>query len=319
MASIDAVSVAVPPLHQADIVCESLAAGKHVLCEKPFGIDLNEAGRMFESARKHQRVNAIDFEYRMERGIAELKQQMDLGAIGALRRIHVMWHTRGRSHPSSPWSWQHDLDLGGGVLNNFGSHVLDYVEWLSGCRILSLFARAGISRHERPDTSGVQKEVTAEDNADLLCEMESGVVASLSLSNGYSCASGHRIEMIGDRGRLCYIHEIPSAINQAQLLIETDGGQVRSLPLRQDLPDGFCDPRAVSFRRLAGRFIETISGSSIADLPDFERGLRVRTVLDAARRSIRCREAVTVPTSVPPYGDVKERSIFRYEKTDFKV
>ena len=292
---IDALSVATPPVYQAEIVCAGLAAGKHVLCEKPFGLNLDDAIRMFKSAQESKRVNAVNFEYRMEPGILELKQHIASGAIGKVWRINVDWFTKGRSSPTSSWSWQHDADLGGGVLDNYGSHILDYLEWIGGSLIAKVFAKASVVRRYRQDNQGQQREVTAEDSCDLVCEFESGGVSNLSFSNSYPYTPGHRIEVYGDRGRLVYVHEAPFTPDKAQLCIETEaGGSLRLLQLQTDPPAAALDPRAFSFRRLAARFVAAISGSHILDLPDFQCGLRVRTILEAARRSLQCRKQVVV-------------------------
>lgn len=302
-ALIDALSVATPPAYQAEIVCAGLTAGKHILCEKPFGMNRGEAARMFELAQKHPQVNAVDFEYRMEPGIFELKRQVEGGTIGRVQRMNVVWFTKGRPNLNLPWSWQHDAELGGGVLDSYGSHILDYVEWIGGNRITTVFAKSHRAGGYRKDMQGRQREVTAEDGCDLICDLESGGIANLSFSNGYSFVPGHRIEVYGDQGRLVYTHETPFTQERAQLCVETNsGGGLRPLPLPVDPLTPASDPRVFLFRRLASRFLDAAVGLPVSDLPDFRCALRVRTLLEAARESLWDRKQVVVSSMSSLHG-----------------
>lgn len=292
---IDAVSVATPPGSQAAVVCAALDAGKHVLCEKPFGKSVDDARAMWALAKKRQLVNAVDFEFRMEPGIAALKRQVTVSAIGRIRRVDVSWFTGGRADPSSAWSWQHDAGLGGGVLDGFGSHVVDYVEWMCQSPFVRVFARAQILVRRRKDLEGREREVSAEDSCDLLCDLANGAIANLRFSNASPFASGHRIEIVGEGGRLVYAHELPFRPDQATLAIETDARGLRPIPLESpELAPAGLDTRLFPFRQLAGSFIEAISGRSMPDLPDFHRGLRVRRILEAARRSLTDRRQIVI-------------------------
>jgi predicted dehydrogenase len=293
--SVDAISVAAPPYVQAEIVLTALGAGKHVLCEKPFGLNGEEAARMWEQAQATGRANAVDFEFRMEPGIAALKHLVKSGEIGAVRRIEVRWMTKGGLDPSAPWSWRHDARLGGGVLNGFVSHVLDYVEWISGSRISRVSARCGTVVRNRTDAEGRTRKVTAEDHCELACDLAGGVVVRMMVSNCASSELGHRIEVDGDRGRLVYVHEPPFTPDKASLRIEINARGFRTVPLEPLLAVvGYPDTRIPPFRALAERFVQAATGLTVRDLPDFACGSRVQRILDAARESSRLGKTIAV-------------------------
>jgi len=292
--SVDAISVATPPYVQAEIVCAAVSAGKHVLCEKPFGLNTEEAVRMWESARAAGWANAVDFEFRMEPGIAALKRLIESGEIGAVRRIEVRWLTAGGLDASAGWSWRHDTHLGGGVLNGFVSHVVDYVEWISGSRISRVSARCEILVRERPDAQGGMRPVTAEDRSELLCDLKSGAVAELTVSNCTSSEVGHRIVIQGETGRLLYLHEPPFTPDRISLRVQTNSMGNRDVALEPLSGPAHVDSRVAPFRQLAIRFVEAASGLTERDLPDFSCGLRVRRILDAARESSRLGKAIPV-------------------------
>ena len=282
---IEAISVVTPPSFQAEIVCAALEAGKHVLCEKTFGKDLSEALRMFEVAKNSQLIHAVNFQFRMEPGIKELNRQVEAGAIGQVQRIDVTWLTGGRSDPSLPWSWQYDAELGGGVLNGFGSHVVDYVEWINQSPIVGVFAQSRVLIGYRKDIDGRERKVTAEDSCDLVCDLANGVIANLRFSNCYPFGLGHRIEIYGKQGRLVYSHEMPFTPDKAAVYIETDARGLRPVQLEEPATEANLDTRIAPFRELAVCFVEAVWGHTRRDLPDFSHGLRARKILEAARDS----------------------------------
>ena len=291
---IEAISVVTPPSFQAEIVCAALEAGKHVLCEKTFGKDLSEALRMFEVAKNSQLIHAINFQFRMEPGIRELNRQVKAGAIGQVQRIDVTWLTGGRSDPFLPWSWQYDAELGGGVLNGFGSHVIDYVEWINQSPIVGVFAQSRILIGYREDIDGRKRKVTAEDSCDLVCDLADGVIANLRFSNGYPFGLGHRIEIYGKQGGLVYSHEMPFTPDKAAVYIETDARGLRPVQFEELATEANLDTRIAPFRELAVRFVETVWGHTRCDLPDFSHGLRSRKVLEAARDSEKRQRRISI-------------------------
>jgi predicted dehydrogenase len=85
---VDLVCVTSPPHQHRPAVLAALAAGKHVLCEKPFALDAVQAFEMREAARRAGVLALVDFEFRMLPARAELRRLLHSGAIGALRHVH---------------------------------------------------------------------------------------------------------------------------------------------------------------------------------------------------------------------------------------
>lgn len=291
---IDAVSVVVPPRLHLEIVAAALAAGKHVLCEKPFGKTLQDAKSMTRLWSESNQVGAIDFLFRMEPGIAALKRHVRAGLIGKLKRIDVAWLTGGQAESNRPFGWQHDAAAGGGVLGAMASHVFDYVEWISDSMLNNVYARGQILVPSRPNECAGHENVTAEDCIDLVCELQNGAVLSGRISNCYRYGHGHRIEIDGDEGRLVFHHHPPFKSSDLHLRFRgRSGEQMISDDATAD--DDGADTRIGSFRRLARQFVDQIQGKYTADLPDFNYGLRVRHVLDAAERSLQEGRPVSCP------------------------
>lgn len=125
---IDAVAVATPPHSHCAIVLEALAAGKHVLCEKPFAASLEEAKQMRAAAEKAGVVHLLGCEFRYATGQALATRAIREGRIGEPRLATFMLQMPALADPAGEvpawWSSQED---GGGWLGAYASHVIDQV------------------------------------------------------------------------------------------------------------------------------------------------------------------------------------------------
>jgi len=292
--NIDAVSVTTPPHVQRKIICEALSSGKHILCEKPFGRNLQDAEIMYETAKKTNLVHAVDFQFRMEPGIEALKREIFNGTIGKLIRIDVSWLTGGGLNPSRIWSWQHDADSGGGILGAFGSHVIDYLQWITESKIITVYAGTQILYPFRNNSSGSMKKVSAEDSMDLICELSNGCIANLRLSNCHPYTSGHRIEVFGTKGRIIFSHEKPFTIDEMFLQKENSSSGVEFIKLNRNQITKNIDTRVMAFQQLAKLFVESIHGIPQPDLPTFDVGINVQRVMESARISIKNKSSISV-------------------------
>jgi len=283
---IDAVSIAVPPFAQKEIVCAALSAGKHVLCEKPFGKNLEEAKEMYELAKDSSLVNAVGFQFRMEPGINALKREIQNKTLGDILHIDVTWLTGGGAIPGAKWSWKSDRDKGGGVLGGFVSHVLDYVQWMTNSEISSVNACSKILIPFRVDSDGISKKVTAEDSFDILCCLSNGAGINLRVSNCYKYALGHRIEVYGTSGRISFLHKMPYSPEDITIEMETESGGVGIINLNEYSEKIDTETRFISFKKLAELFINAIRGVGISEIPTFYTGLQIQNIMYTIMQSM---------------------------------
>ncbi len=282
-ADIDAVSIAVPPPAQADLVRRALTAGKAVLCEKPVGCSLAETETLADEAATRGAVNAAGFGFRYDLGIRALRDALRAGGIGMIERIDVAWLTSGGTRRDRPWDWRSDGSAGGGIVDNFLIHVSDYLRWLTGGEIVEAVTRTGIRIIERPDSLARTRSVTAPDVAESLFAMSNGVRASAVVSNAYATALGHRIEVTGTNGRLTFEHRPPFSPNDQSVVRETNEGSTRlpvTLRSADPIQDSSQDSRVALFRGLAMDFVAAIQGEAGSDaLPTFADALAARRPL----------------------------------------
>src|SRR3954463_12200684 len=127
-AGIDMVTVATPPHTHAPLVLEAVAAGKHVMCEKPFARDATEAQAMLDAANAAGVVHLLGTEFRFATGQAQLTRAIAAGVIGEPRFALFMLQIPTHADPSAELpAWWQDASQGGGWLGAHGSHVVDQI------------------------------------------------------------------------------------------------------------------------------------------------------------------------------------------------
>lgn len=278
---VEAVAVAVPPSAQFDVVTAALRAGKHVLCEKPFGIDAGQAARMWALARESHRVCMVDYMFRMAPERVRLKELLDGHEIGRIIRVTVEWTVRGRAAGNSAWSWQFDPSFGGGVLFAFGAHVVDYLQWLVG-PVRSVAAR--LSTRGGPAQSAPMDRPVAADTLDAMMLLDGDIPVSITVSNATPGGRGHWLTIYGERGALIVGNANLADTVIGTRLYQSDAatGALRDIPVVSIAGEGAADGRTLLVGRMAECFAGAIrSGASAA--PSFEDGWRAQVVMDAMR------------------------------------
>ena len=130
---VDVVTVATPPHAHAPIVLEAVAAGKHVLCEKPFARDAVDGRAMLAAAEAAGVVHLLGTEFRFATAQALAARALAAGAIGEPRLATLMLHVPllADSAAMVP-DWWSDRAQGGGWLGAHGSHLIDQVRYTLG-------------------------------------------------------------------------------------------------------------------------------------------------------------------------------------------
>ncbi len=190
---IDAVLVVTPHYSHTTLGIETLAAGKHLLVEKPISVHKADAEKLLTARRDKRQVFAAMFNQRTDPHFRKIKDLIAAGEIGAIRRINWIitdWFRPDAYYRSSPWraTWAGE---GGGVLMNQCAHNLDLWQWLFGMpQRLRAFCRFG-----RYHSIEVEDDVTA------YLEYADGTTGLLVTSTGEAPGT-NRLEIAGERGRL---------------------------------------------------------------------------------------------------------------------
>jgi predicted dehydrogenase len=302
---VDVVSVVVAnPLHRR-IVEGLLAAGKHVLCEKPMAPSVEDAAAMVAAAEASGRQAAIGFTFRRSPAIAAVRDQVQGGAIG--RPLHFnghYWCDYG-CDPRAPMSWRYKGGPGSGALSDIGSHLLDLAEFLCGPirsvrgavlstvvaeRPLPLGTAVG---HAAVEVGEEREPVENEDLVTLTATFASGATGTLSASRvAYGLANSLGFELFASSGAATfdlaragefgYIDDTAAGRTQGyrQVLVGPAHPYLTGgLPM--DFPGvGYGQNDLFAFQARA--FLEQVAGvKGLPPCPSFEEGLRNLRLLDA--------------------------------------
>lgn len=280
---IHAVSIATPPFLHFPIIQEALKQKKSILCEKPFCTTVRQADLLEKMAKKNNIANAVDFEFRYVSHFQELKKQLEKKSIGKINYCKIVWITGGRANKNFPLNWMNYKKLGGGMLLNYGSHVIDYMEWLLG-PISSVAADLKIIKNK--------EAATADDFCNFSLLLQSGVSVQVTLSNVLYGGTGHTLEIYGSEGTLKLSnHNLFDAIN-GFTLTKTDNKDKTAI-IKIKNPPTVTDGRIFPFSRLAKDFIMAIQKKETLT-PTFTTGVRVHQVIATIYKSAHSKKWIKI-------------------------
>jgi predicted dehydrogenase len=174
---LDAVVIAAPPFTHRDDVLAALDAGVHVLCEKPFALNVAQAQEMVDAAKKAGTACGMSHEFRWVPERIALKELIDNGHLAPLREIEITqlagWL---RADGTRKRGWWFDRTRGGGIAGALLSHLIDTATWLAGrppVRSNGLLRTANVAR---TDAQGAF-ESTVDDGAFVTIDYGNGLVA----------------------------------------------------------------------------------------------------------------------------------------------
>ncbi|MET9775913.1 Gfo/Idh/MocA family oxidoreductase [Streptomyces sp. NPDC006367] len=217
---IDLVDICTPGDSHAEIALAALAAGKHVLCEKPLANSVAEAEAMTRAAEEagaRGRLAMVGFNYRRVPATALARRMVAEGRIGRLRHVRVVYLQDWLVDPQAPLTWRlRKEQAGSGSLGDLGAHIVDLAQYLTGERLAGVSALTETFVRERPLPGGTARglsatsaagtgEVTVDDAAVFTGRFASGALASFEATR-YATGRKNalRIELNGERGSLAF-------------------------------------------------------------------------------------------------------------------
>ncbi len=193
---------------------EALKNGKHVLCEKPLGMNLKECEQMLAAAQKAKVVHMVCHNYRRIPAIALAKRIIGEGALGRIYHFRARYAQDRLADPEFPLDWRLQKEFSGsGVHGDINSHIIDLGRYLVGefknvCGLVNTFIP------ERPLADSLAKgarkmgKVTVPDSAAFLGWMDNGVMANLEATRFALGRKNHiEIEINGSKGSIYFDFE----------------------------------------------------------------------------------------------------------------
>ena len=204
---VDALVIATPPEPRFALAQAAIAAGKHLLLEKPVALEAPQIEALQRQALSAGVTVAVDFEYRAVPAFMQLAALLRQNAIGTPWLVKLDWLMGSRADANRPWSWYSQRAAGGGVLGSLGTHAFDTLHWLLGpARSVSCLRSVAIPHRPLSDGSGRLAAVDAEDIALLQLELDTAegqsLPAQVSLASVTRPGRGYWIEVYGSEGTL---------------------------------------------------------------------------------------------------------------------
>lgn len=287
--AVDIVSICTPPDLHREISVAALQAGKHVICEKPTALNVDEAEAMLAAAQAApEQLAIIDHELRFHPQRMMMRQLIKEGYVGTVLHADFTRLGTDRLGATRPWTWWSDATRGGGILGALGSHLLDLARWMIG-RVEALTAQFQIGHLYRTDpATGEQRTVTADDHAHLLLRFANGALGTITVSALTPGGHGMSILVVGTQGALRLDNEDQLWGRQGA---EYPGGEWE--PIRVKHPSANLDelPNAGPFTVGSLYLAQTLAMSLpmgevlLDDAASFYDGLVVQRMMDAARRT----------------------------------
>ena len=317
---VDVVHICTPNHLHVPLAEQALAAGKHVICEKPIALDGDGAQRLAAAAAAAGRIAAVPFVYRYYPTVREARERVRAGVAGPVRLLHGSYLQDWLLRPDDD-NWRVDAELGGAsrAFADIGSHWCDLAEFVSGHRITRLSARTLTALPERFSSEphaafqsvnghGAARPVTTEDAAIVQFETDGGAVGSTVISQ-VSAGRKNRLwlELDGGEEALVFCQEEPESLwvgrREAATLIKRDAEALsppaaRYATIPAGHPQGYND----CFDAFVAEVYAAIELGEPADgLPMFADGLRAARLTDAVLESAREQQWVDVaPVTAPP-------------------
>ncbi len=307
--SIDAVHICTPNHTHFPIARDAIAAGKHVICEKPLAMSAAEAESLVGQANARGVVHATSYNLRFYPLVAQMRNMIASGDVGDLLAVQGSY-VQDWLFYDTDYNWRLEPEVGGAsrAMADIGSHWCDLVEHVTGKRIRAICADLATfhpvrKKPRKPIETYAGKmlapedyedrPITTEDYGALLLRFDGrarGVVTVNQVAAGRK--NRLQVEIYGTRRSLAWDGERPNELwigrrdgNNELMIKDPSLLESQARPFA-DLPGGHAEGYADTFKQFFRRFYAACRDrSAAAALPGFEAGLRQLRLVEATMHS----------------------------------
>ncbi|MBA3707408.1 MAG: Gfo/Idh/MocA family oxidoreductase [Planctomycetes bacterium] len=311
---IDIVDIALPTHLHHPVALAAARAGKHLFCEKPMALSLAQAQEMHDEAQRAGVLHYLNHNYRRLPAVMLAKRLIDEGRIGRIFHWRGAYQQDWIVDPQFPLTWHLRAETAGsGPHADLNSHSVDLAHFLVGgiegvsCMTTTFIPErplpgSGSATFSAGSVGSQTGRVTVEDASLMLARFANGALGSFEATRFATGRKNHNVfEISGSDGSLAFdlerMNELsffdnrePAGERGFRTILATDP----SHPYMEHWwPPGHIIGYEHTFVHAVADFLTALAqGGSIA--PDFAEGVRVMRVLDAALRSARSGQHVTV-------------------------
>jgi len=311
--SIESVHICTPNFLHFSMAKKAIEAGKHIICEKPLAISLEEGKELVNLAEKKGVANAVHFNVRYYPLVQNLRQLIKTGKLGQIFAIHGSYLQDWLLYQYD-YNWRLDSKLSGSsrAVADIGSHWLDCIEFVSGLRVVGVYADFGtfypIRKKPKKDVETYSgKLLKLEDYEDIKINTEDYASVLLHFNNGAhgvmtvnQVAAGRKnrlyFEIDGSKEAIAWDSEIPNQMwigkreSANQILMKDPSLMEESARVFSSFPGGHQEGFPDTSKHLFREFYTYITNSNYAkkekpSFPTFKDGLREIQLCDAIFKS----------------------------------
>jgi predicted dehydrogenase len=289
---VDVVDIVTPNDLHAPIVCAAAAQKKHVICEKPLALNLEQARAMHEAVSRAGVKHCVSFNYQKTPAVLHTKKMIENGKLGRIFHFRGQYLQDTGINPLTPIGWRHQSSrAGSGSLGDTGSHVISLAHFLLGSiREVTAMSETFITRRPVGDSDG---EVDVDDAVSFLCQFEKKALGIFEASR-FCTGRKNRFsfEINGSEGAVFFDWERSNELLFCNASAATsEQGFTRTVI-------GPSHPYGGALQRIPGigmSYVDTVAImlyeflQSLFDRgkphPDFSDGVAVQAVMEAVQRS----------------------------------
>jgi len=275
--SIDVVHICTPHFEHKSMILAALAAGKHVFCEKPVGMNGSELVDIARAVEQAKGQFGVCYQNRLNPTSLRIRQELAHGGLGKMLSIKAVltWSRSGAYYTDSPWRGQLATE-GGSLLINQAIHTLDLMQWFGG----------GVRRLKGVVDSGELADVTeGEDSAMATLHFANGARGLFYATNCHTTDSPLLLEIHCEHGSLLLENNILWRLRPGERLkLTTD-----------DSPDGSVKSYwGLGHQQAIRRFYHALIHPENRDYTDIHEAGKSLTLVEAIYRSSQLRQWIEI-------------------------
>ncbi|WAH35253.1 Gfo/Idh/MocA family protein [Alicyclobacillus dauci] len=303
---VDVIDIVTPNNTHAEMAMAAAKAGKHIICEKPLAMSLDEAQKMVQAVEEAGVVHMICHNYRFAPAVQLAKQLIESGKLGRIYHIRATYLQDWIMDPSFPLSWRLRKDTTGtGALGDIGAHIIDLARFLIGeftevTGMMETFIRerpigemnGGLSATSSGNEMGT---VDVDDASAFLARFDNGALGVFEATRfAGGNRNGNRFEINGEKGSIRWDLE---NMNLLRVYFSDDEPGLqgfRTINCTEEThpyagaywPSGHIIGYEHTFINLFSEFMNGIAEGRSPN-PNFYDGFRNQAVLAAVEQSVR--------------------------------
>ncbi|GIN56564.1 oxidoreductase [Lederbergia ruris] len=311
---IDLIDIVTPNYNHAEIAIAAAEAGKHVFCEKPLALNLEQAQRMLEAVEKNKVLHMINHNYRFAPAIQFAKKLIEDGRLGKIYHIRATYLQDWIMDPQFPLVWRLNKDVSGsGSHGDLAAHSIDLARFLVGefkevTGILETFIKQrplvedsdGLSGKASRDKVG---DVNVDDASVFIARFANGAIGTFEATRfAGGNRNGNRFEINGEKGSIRWDME---QMNNLEVYFHDDEPGIqgyRTITCTEEIhpfaaaywPAGHIIGYEHTFINLVVELLNGIE-QGYSPSPNFYDGVKNQAVLEAVEQSSQTKQWIDIP------------------------